>query len=308
MNMNIASDVTALIGKTPLLHLNHISQGCCGTIAAKVEAANPGGSVKDRIALAMIEDAEGKGILHPGSLLVEPTSGNTGIGLAMVCAARGYRLILTMPDSMSIERRKLLQAYGAEIILTPGAEGMRGALDRAEAIVRKEGAYMPQQFANPANPEAHRRTTAEEIWKDTDGKIDIFIAGVGTGGTITGTGGRLKEMKPSIRIIAAEPAASPLLSCGYSGRHKIQGIGANFIPQVLNREIIDEVITVEDEAAMETARRMPREEGLLVGISSGAAIWAALQVCKRPGSSKDTLAVVLLPDGGERYLSTDLFP
>jgi cysteine synthase A len=254
------------------------------------------------------EDAEGKGILHPGSLLVEPTSGNTGIGLAMVCAARGYRLILTMPDSMSIERRKLLQAYGAEIILTPGAEGMRGALDRAEAIVRKEGAYMPQQFANPANPEAHRRTTAEEIWKDTDGKIDIFIAGVGTGGTITGTGGRLKEMKPSIRIIAAEPAASPLLSCGYSGRHKIQGIGANFIPQVLNREIIDEVITVEDEAAMETARRMPREEGLLVGISSGAAIWAALQVCKRPGSRKDTLAVVLLPDGGERYLSTDLFP
>ncbi|MDD3925836.1 MAG: cysteine synthase A [bacterium] len=304
--MNIASDVTALIGKTPLLRLNRISQGCRGTLAAKVEIWNPGGSVKDRIALAMVEDAERKGLIHPGDLLVEPTSGNTGIGLAMVCAAKGYRLILTMPDSMSIERRKLLKAYGAEIILTPGTEGMRGALDRAEAIVNEQGAYMPQQFANPANPEMHRRTTAEEIWEDTDGQVDIFIAGVGTGGTITGVGERLKELKPSIRIVAVEPAASPLLSRGYPGGHQIQGIGANFIPEVLNRGIIDEVVTVEDDAAMETARRMPREEGLLAGISSGAALWAALRICKRP-DSKDKLAVVLLPDGGERYLSTSLF-
>jgi len=304
--MNIASDVTALIGKTPLLRLNRISQGCRGTLAAKVEIGNPGGSVKDRIALAMVEDAERKGLIHPGALLVEPTSGNTGIGLAMVCAAKGYRLILTMPDSMSIERRKLLKAYGAEIILTPGAEGMRGALDRAEAIVKGQGAYMPQQFANPANPEMHRRTTAKEIWEDTDGQVDIFIAGVGTGGTITGVGERLKELKPSVRIVAVEPAASPLLSGGQPGGHRIQGIGANFIPEVLNRGIIDEVVTVEDDAAMETARRMPREEGLLVGISSGAALWAALRICRQP-DSEEKLVVVLLPDGGERYLSTDLF-
>lgn len=304
--MNIAADVTGLIGGTPLVRINRLAAGLPAALVAKLEARNPGGSVKDRIALAMIEDAERQGKLGEGTLVVEPTSGNTGIGLAVICAARGYRLILTMPESMSLERRNLLRAYGAEVVLTPGSEGMKGAIARAEAIVREEGAFMPQQFTNPANPDMHRRTTAEEIWQDTEGKVDIFIAGVGTGGTITGVGERLKELKPQVRIVAVEPAASPLLSGGQAGPHGIQGIGANFLPEILNRDVIDEVVDVKDEDALAIARRMPREEGILVGISSGAALWAALQLCgRRENAGK--LAVVLLPDSGERYLSTPLF-
>ncbi len=305
--MKIADDITKLIGKTPLVKINKLNNDGYATIAAKLEFFNPLASVKDRIGLAMIEDAEKKGILKKGSIIVEPTSGNTGIALAYVAAVKGYKLILTMPDTMSIERRKLLKIFGAELVLTEGSKGMKGAVEKAEEIVKNtNGAFMPQQFENPANTEIHRKTTAEEIWLDTDGKVDIFIAGVGTGGTITGTGEILKSRKKDIKIIAVEPDKSPLLSGGTPAPHKIQGIGANFIPEILNRDIIDEVIRVKDEDAGETARRAAKEEGLLIGISSGAALWAALTVSKRK-ENKDKLIVVILPDTGERYLSTWLF-
>ena len=305
--MKIANDVTELIGHTPLVRIRRLAAGAAGDLVAKLEFYNPAHSVKDRIGLAMIEAAEQAGLIHADTILVEPTSGNTGIALAMVCAARGYKCVLTMPETMSKERRQLLRAYGAELILTPGAEGMAGAIRKAEELVASDSRYlMPQQFRNPANPAVHRRTTAEEIWNDTDGKADILIAGVGTGGTITGVGEAIKARKPAFRCVAVEPDASPVLSGGAKGPHPIQGIGAGFIPDVLNREICDEIIRVRNDDAIETARCAAREEGLLVGISSGAALWAGVQVARRPENA-GKLIVAIIPSFGERYLSTLLF-
>ncbi len=306
--MKIAKDVTELIGNTPLVRLNRITQGAVAQVVAKLEFFNPAHSVKDRIGFSMIEAAEQAGLLNADTVIVEPTSGNTGIGLAMVCAARGYQSIMTMPETVSKERRMLLRAYGAEVILTPGSEGMAGAIRKAEELVASNPKkyFMPQQFKNPANPEIHRKTTAEEIWRDTDGTVDILVAGVGTGGTITGVGEVIKARKPSFKAIAVEPDASPVLSGGQKGSHPIQGIGAGFVPEVLNTKIYDEIIRVKNEDAFETARRMAREEGLLVGISSGAATWAALQVARRPENT-NKLIVVIIPSFGERYLSTALF-
>jgi cysteine synthase A len=304
---NIANNVTELIGNTPLVRLNQVTKGIQAEVLAKLEFQNPGGSVKDRIALNMIAAAESAGRIGEGTVLIEPTSGNTGIGLAMVAAARGYRCILVMPDTMSMERRKMLRAFGAELILTPGSEGMRGAIRLAtEMAASNPGYFMPQQFENPANPEVHRRTTAEEIWRDTDGKLDFFVAGVGTGGTITGVGQVLKPRLPGLRFIAVEPADSPVLSGGKAGPHKIQGIGAGFVPGVLDMGLVDEIMQVTNEQAFAMARRMPAEEGILVGISSGAAIHAALQVAGRPENTGKRI-VVIVPSYGERYLSTALF-
>jgi len=295
------------VGATPLVRLQSLTRGLGATVLAKLESMNPLGSVKDRIGPAMMLAAEAGGLIRPGTLIVEPTSGNTGIALAFACAVRGYRLILTMPDTMSLERRKLLKHLGAEVILTPGSQGMTGAVNRAREIVGESpGTYMPDQFSNPANPEIHRRTTAEEIWRDTDGKVDILVAGVGTGGTITGVAEVIKARKPSFQAVAVEPAASPVLSGGPPGPHLIQGIGAGFIPEVLNRGIIDEVITVADEEALETARAVAKREGILCGISSGAAVFAALSLARRP-HNRDKLIVAILPSTGERYLSTKLF-
>jgi cysteine synthase A len=303
----IFHDITETIGHTPLVQLNKIAEGAAATVLAKLESFNPLSSVKDRIGLAMIEDAERRGVLQKDSVIVEPTSGNTGIALAFVAAAKGYRLILAMPETMSIERRQLLQILGAELVLTPGTEGMKGAVKRAEELAAgTPNAVILQQFANPANPEIHRQTTAEEIWKDTDGKVDILVAGVGTGGTITGVAEVIKKRKKGFRAIAVEPDNSPVLSGGQPGPHKIQGIGAGFVPQVLNTAVIDEIIRVKDEDAGHTARKLAKLEGILVGISSGAACWAALEVAKRP-ENKGKLIVVVLPDTGERYLSTWLF-
>ncbi len=305
--MRIANDVTELIGNTPLVRIRRLAQGAGADITAKLEFYNPAHSVKDRIGWAMIDAAEQAGKIGPNTIIVEPTSGNTGIALAMVCAARGYRCRLVMPETMSNERRMLLRAYGAELVLTPGPEGMLGAIRRAEEIVASDpNCFMPQQFNNPANPEVHRRTTAEEIWRDTDGKVDILVAGVGTGGTITGVAEVLKARKPSFQAIAVEPEASPILSKGTKGPHPIQGIGAGFIPDVLNTKAYDEVITVKNEDAFETARAGPREEGLLVGLSSGAAVWGAIQVAKRPENA-GKLIVTIIPSFGERYLSTALY-
>jgi len=305
--MKVADSIVELVGNTPLVRLGRTADGLPAQVVAKLESFNPLASVKDRIARAMIEAAEREGRLGPGAVVVEPTSGNTGIGLAFVCAARGYRLILAMPETMSVERRMLLQALGARIVLTPGHAGMRGAIEAAERIVRETpGAFMPQQFTNPANPDVHRRTTAEEIWHDTEGRVDIFVAGVGTGGTVTGVGAALKERKPAVRVVAVEPAASPVLSGGQPGPHGLQGIGAGFVPDVLDMDVVDEVVQVCQKDAVQTARRLAREEGIFAGVSSGAAAWAALQVAGlRDNSGK--LVVVLLPDTGERYLSTGLF-
>jgi cysteine synthase A len=303
----IADDITKLIGNTPLVRLNCMAAGLDATVVAKLESFNPLSSVKDRIGVAMIDAAEREGRITKDSVIVEPTSGNTGIGLAFVCAARGYRLVLTMPDSVSMERRQILRVLGAELVLTPGADGMPGAIRRAEEIVAGDAkAFMPQQFKNPANPAIHRATTAEEIWRDTEGRVDIFVAGVGTGGTITGVAEVLKERKPSVRVVAVEPAGSPVLSGGQPGRNRIQGIGAGFVPDILRVELIDEVVQVTDEDAAETARRLAKEEGIFAGISSGAATWAALAVARRPESA-GKLIVVVLPDTGERYLSTWVF-
>ncbi|NPV87786.1 MAG: cysteine synthase A [Anaerolineae bacterium] len=305
--MKIANNVTELIGNTPLVRLNRITAGLQAEVVAKLEFFNPAHSVKDRIGAAMLDAAQREGKITPETIVVEPTSGNTGIALAMVCAARGIRCVLVMPDTFSKERRMLLRAYGAELVLTPGSEGMAGAIKKAEELVASDPRYfMPQQFNNPANPEIHRRTTAEEIWRDTDGKADILVAGVGTGGTITGVGEVLKARKPSFKCVAVEPDASPVLSGGQKGPHLIQGIGAGFVPQVLNTAVYDEVIRVTNDDAIETARRMAKEEGLLVGISSGAATWAALQVARR-SENYGKLIVVIIPSFGERYLSTALF-
>jgi cysteine synthase len=306
--LNIACNAIQLVGRTELVRLNRVTDGAVATTVAKMESQNPGGSVKDRIGVSMIEDAERRGAIKPGrTVIVEPTSGNTGIALAFVCAVKGYRLILTMPDNMSMERRPLLEAYGAELVLTPGEERMSGAIRTAEKIAEKLGdAWIPQQFKNESNPEIHRSTTAQEIWRDTEHSVDVFVAGVGTGGTITGVGEALKTLKPTVRIIAVEPADSAVLSGGKPGQHGIQGIGAGFVPEVLNRQVIDEVVSVTDVAAIQMARRIIREEGLLVGISSGAAACAAVEVAKRPESS-GKMIVVLFPDTAERYLSTALF-
>ena len=305
----IAKKLTDIIGNTPLLELSKFSQnrGLKRPLIAKIESFNPGGSAKDRIALAMVEDAEKKGLLSPGATIIEPTSGNTGVGLALVSAVKDYTLILTMPETMSIERRKLVQAYGAKVVLTPGAAGMKGAIDEANRLRESiPGSVILQQFENPANPEAHYNSTGIEIWNDSDGKVDIFVAGVGTGGTISGVGKRLKEYNSDVKIIAAEPASSPVLNGGKSGAHKIQGIGAGFIPAIYNASVVDEVIDVKDDSAILAARNVAAEEGLLVGISSGAALSAAVEIAKRP-ENQDKNIVVLLPDTGERYLSTELY-
>jgi cysteine synthase A len=305
--MGIANDVTELIGNTPLVRIRRLAQGAPAEVVAKLEFFNPAHSVKDRIGVSMIDAAEKAGLIKENTIIVEPTSGNTGIALAFVCAARGYHCVLTMPETMSKERRMLLRAYGAELILTQGSEGMGGAIRKAEELVASDSRYfMPQQFQNPANPAIHRRTTAEEIWRDTDGRADILVAGVGTGGTITGVGEVIKARKPSFRCVAVEPDASAVLSGGQKGPHPIQGIGAGFVPEVLNTTIIDEIVRVKGEDAFETARRMAREEGLLVGISSGAATWAALQIAHRPDNA-GKLIVVIIPSFGERYLSTPLY-
>lgn len=304
---NIYGDITRTIGNTPLVRLNHITAGLEATVLVKLEARNPAGSVKDRIGLSMVLAAEQSGALKPGATIIEPTSGNTGVALAMVAAARGYHLILTMPETMSLERRALLKAYGAQLVLTPGSEGMRGAIAKAEELLASTpNSFMPQQFENPANPKIHRETTALEIWNDTDGKVDILVAGVGTGGTVTGVAEVIKARKPSFRVIAVEPAASPVLSGGNPGPHRIQGIGAGFVPAVLRRELLDEVIQVADADAFATMRRLAREEGILAGVSSGAAAFAALGVAARPESA-GKLIVAILPDTGERYLSMGIF-
>ena len=307
--MKIYQSLTDLVGKTPLLELTNYEKknGLEATILAKLEYFNPAGSVKDRIAKAMIEEAEASGKLKPGATLIEPTSGNTGIGLAAIAAAKGYKIISTMPETMSVERRNLMKAYGAELVLTEGAKGMKGAIAKAEELAQTiPGAYIPGQFVNPANPQAHRSTTGPEIWEDTDGQVDIFVAGVGTGGTITGVGEYLKGKNPGVKIVAVEPSASPVLSQGVAGAHKIQGIGAGFVPDTLNTGVYDEIIPVENEAAFEAGRAIARAEGILVGISSGAALWAATELAKRPENKGKTI-VVLLPDTGDRYLSTPLF-
>lgn len=305
--MKIANNVTDLIGNTPLVRINRLAQGCAGEVLAKLEYQNPAHSVKDRIGLSMIVAAEKAGLIKPDTIILEPTSGNTGIGLAMVCAARGYKCTIVMPDTMSKERRMLLRAYGAELVLTPGAERMPGAIKKAEEMAAADQRYLiPQQFENPANPEVHRTTTAEEIWRDTDGKVDILVSGIGTGGTITGVGEALKAKKPSFQCVAVEPDASAVLSGGQAGPHPIQGIGAGFVPKVLNVKIVDEIVRVKNDDAMTMARRMAKEEGLLVGISSGAAMWAAIEVARR-ASSKGKMLVVIIPSFGERYLSTPLF-
>lgn len=306
--LNIANNLSELIGNTPMVMLSRIAADAGATVTAKLESFNPGGSVKDRIGINMIDAAEREGKIKPGkSIIIEPTSGNTGIALAFVCAVKGYKLILTMPDTMSLERRALLKAYGAELVLTPGPEGMKGACDRAEELAKStKDAFVPQQFNNPANPDIHRRTTAEEIWRDTAGQIDIFVSGIGTGGTITGVGEALKKRKPSISLVAVEPKASPVLSGGDPGPHRIQGIGAGFVPKVLNTDIYDEVIQVSNEDAEETARRLAEKEGILCGISSGAAVNASLTIARRQ-ANQGKMIVVILPDTGERYLTTQLF-
>ncbi len=307
--MKTYQKITDLIGNTPLLELTNLEKkfGLEATLLAKLEYFNPAGSVKDRIAKAMVDDAEAKGLLKLGSVIIEPTSGNTGIGLASVAASRGYRLIITMPETMSVERRNLMKAYGAELVLTEGAKGMKGAIAKAEELAKDiPNSFIPSQFSNPANPAVHERTTGVGIWNDTDGKVDIFVAGVGTGGTISGTGAYLKSQNPNVKVVAVEPKSSPVLSKGTAGPHKIQGIGAGFVPDTLNTKIYDEIITVENEDAFETGRSIARNDGVLVGISSGAAVWAAIQLAKRP-ENKGKVIVALLPDTGERYLSTPMF-
>lgn len=306
---HIYTSAAQLIGRTPLLELTNIekSEGLQARILVKLEGQNPAGSVKDRVALSMILDAEDRGLLHPGSVLIEPTSGNTGIGLCSVAAARGYRCIIVMPDSMSVERRRLMAAYGAELVLTPGSLGMQGALDKADELSREiPGSFLPGQFVNPANPAAHYRTTGPEIWEDTDGKVDIFLAGIGTGGTVSGIGRYLKEKNPAVKVIGLEPKDSPVLTQGKSGPHGIQGIGANFVPKILDREILDEIIPVDTRDAYTAGRRLGKEEGILCGISSGAALWAALELARKPENAGKTI-VTVLPDGGDRYLTTPMY-